>query len=706
MNNTLNNICNKLGVNVAEMRIIDSKTTSNGELVMVFPVENCSDELARVKGVRGSVWKMEGGDVVPVYGTLGYADEYVADHIGLHYNMATGKNSVVLTNYHTGTSVILEVGITHISMCNEGLVYRVTKDFMMNHRKFDARDSTWGEAKYSTIFDMLGLPNPEVLFDGRPDDICHVFMAVHRHTITGTRQVFRGDAGYIVYLGAVDEHNNRVPSKDYPFPHMEYNEFPNEVTENLGVIRPVLFTLDEANDFLDCGFYSKVTTNDPRLKPGESIIIHTMSGDRIKVVSSGFHWRNSLREGSTSVVNQYYNLVHGVWDEIEYKDRYGRSVRSKNGKAKTIKVWNKDAFKAKFLPIDPDSVKNIKDFITNGNFYVYADETSPFTEEQLKRYETDVYERARVVYFNYLLSLPVSSQREYIGLYDQYVSDTDNLVRFIQMSRKGMFVYVDPRTLPIVGSAKQSPAEVEELLKCVFHRKGCDNRIYNIRSALDGLNGKELVLLKEPHPRIGSLVEAATNEAKWQCKGFRNVSDVKMEEMITSNIRSLLTRENFNTKFQMAKQAHAWIKDSRPDNHDDKQPRDNVKQPQDSVRNNHNSNNPQDSKKQTSPVNEVKQGNQAKVTTNQSKPTLFKDVVTSTPKNQSKVNAHTTPSNQPKDTSAVPKNNQTKPTLSKGAKSSTTKRVNKRPNQAQRQIQSISQGIRVQPKTEELEELM
>lgn len=569
--NTLNLICNKLNVNVAEMRIIDTKTTPSGdELFMVFPVENCSDELARTKGVRGSVWKMQDGDVVPVYGTLGYADEYVADHLTLRHNVATGDNSVVLTNYRTGTSIILDVGISHMTMCNEGLVYRVTKDYKMNHRKIDAKDSTWGEAKYSTIFELLGLPNSDVLFaDGLPIDVCHTFMAVHRHTITGTRQVFEGDAGYIVYLGAVDGNNDRVPSKDYPFPRMSYGDFPNVVTENLGVITPVLFTIDEANDFLESGFYGSMTTNDQRLKTGESVILHTMNGDRIKVVSSGFHWRNSLREGSTSIVNQYYNLVHGVWDEVECKDKQGKVMYERNGKIKTNKVWNKEVFASTFLPLDPANVKTIKDFVLGGGRYVYAEEMEPFTEEQLKRYETDVYERARVVYFNYLLSLPLSTQMEYVGLYDQYIADTDNLVNFINMARrKDYFVYVDPRTLPTVGSTKQSPAEVEELLKSMFHRKGCDNRIFDITKALDGLNGRELVLLKEPHPRIGAIVSLAVHKAETQCReqGLRNVSDVKKDEMITANIRWLLARENFNTKFQMTKQAYAWIKDPLGEN--------------------------------------------------------------------------------------------------------------------------------------------
>ena len=562
--NTLYNICNKLNVDVAEMRIIDTKTTSEGDLVMVFPVENCSDELARAKGVRGSVWTVRDNDVVPVYGTLGYAEEYVADHISLRVDLATGANSVVLTNYHTGTSIILEVGVSYITMCNEGLVYRVTKDFKMNHRKIDAKDSTWGEAKYSTIFESLGLPSSDVLFsNGLPTDVCHTFMAVHRHTITGTRQVFEGDAGYIVYLGAVDENNNRAPHKDYPFPHMSFDDFPNVVTENLGVINPIVFTLDEANEFLNNGFYGRMTTNDQRIKTGESVILHTMNGDRIKIVSSGFHWRNSLREGSTSIPNQYYKLVHGEWDEQEGKDSQGRPVYERNGKARTVKVWNKQDFAAKFLPIDPSNVKTLKEFILNGGRYVYAEETKPFTEDQLKRYETDVYERARIVYFNYLLSLPLPVQREYVGLYDQYVADTDNLVEFIQMIRKGYTFYVDPRTLTSVGSTKQPAAEVQELFKNPNYRKGCDNRIFDLTEVIAKKPiYDELVLLKEPHPRIAGLVDTAVKKAEMQVrkKGFKNVSDTMMEEMIITNIRWLLAREHFNTRFQMTKQAYAWVK--------------------------------------------------------------------------------------------------------------------------------------------------
>lgn len=558
MNSTLVNICKKLGVNAAEMRIIDSK----GDLSMVLPAEGCSDAVARTPGVRGSVWRqLENGDVKPVYGTLGYADEYVADHITLRVNPSNNACSVVLTNYHTGSSVILDVGVRAITMCYEGLVYRITKDFAMNHRKLDARESTWGDAKYGALFTALGLPDASVLFSaGMPDDICHVFMAVHRTTITGTRQVFEGDAGYIVYLGAVDENNRRVPEKDYPFPHMSPETFPDVVTHNLGVICPVQLSIDEANYFLDNGFYGKLTTRDQRLKPGESIILHTLSGELIKVISSGFHWRNSLREGSTGIVNQYYKLV-GVWDANELD---GEKPGKKPSNPDATREWTKKTFAETFLPLDPGDVGTLRSFIERGKYYVYADELPCFTDEYLTRITTDVYERARVVYFNYLLSLPISSQREHVNMYGNYIADTDNLVAYIAMARKHAFHYIDPRDLVSVGSTKQPKEEVDELLKHAYHRKGCDNRIFDIRPALERLpNGKELVLLKEEHPRIASLIDAAETRAKRDKRRMRNVSDVMYEEMVLSNVKWLLAREWSNKRFQMAKQAYAWIKEPR-----------------------------------------------------------------------------------------------------------------------------------------------
>src|SRR5690606_6774122 len=102
------------------------------------------------------------------------------------------------------------------------------------------------------------------------------------------------------------------------FSNIKYEDFSGVVDRNWGVINPIELTIDQANDFLSCGFFDESPVFDPRLKTGESIILHTKSGERIKVISSSFNWRNQIRNSNPSVPHQYYSLVFEEWNLEEF----------------------------------------------------------------------------------------------------------------------------------------------------------------------------------------------------------------------------------------------------------------------------------------------------------------------------------------------------------------------------------------------------
>src|SRR5690606_20034140 len=102
------------------------------------------------------------------------------------------------------------------------------------------------------------------------------------------------------------------------------------------------------NDFLSCGFFDESPVFDPRLKTGESIILHTKSGERIKVISSSFNWRNQIRNSNPSVPHQYYSLV--------------------------FEEWNLEEFAKSYFNLDPGTVRKLREFINDGGNFVWAEE--------------------------------------------------------------------------------------------------------------------------------------------------------------------------------------------------------------------------------------------------------------------------------------------------------------------------------------------
>lgn len=532
----ISNIATQLGVSPDEIKIVDTKDN----LVMINPVEATNADVVTVPGIRGSVWELIdanfGKTMKPVYGSLGFSLEYVADQIVVR----DGK--LFLTNSFDGNVVILETKVSKITVSNEGIIYRVTPDNYMKHDKMDATNSRWGRAHYSTIFTSLGLPSKEEIYKDSPRDVSHVFMACHKHCVTGSRQVFKDDFGYIVYFGAVDANSRLVPEKALKFPEMRYEDFPSVVDRNLGVINAVELTVEQANDFLRTGFYDEARVNDVRLRTGESIIIHTESGERIKVLSSSFHWRNQVRNSNPSVPHQYYSLV--------------------------FEEWNSDLFAKSYLNLDPGSVGKLREFISNGGVFVWAEER-PWDSEYLNVLSTSVYERARVIYFNMLLALPPADQNEYSNLYDEFVKSTEKLLDFLHAYRENKLFFVDPSKLPVVGTLKEENGKTYLIFEGKkneysvppgkVYKKGVDAKVYDITN-VQVEKGKQLVVLPSAHPGVNRIVTHVVNFTMNEVKRMGRVSDKMYKDLLTKNFRFLLSKERFNTRYQMTKQCEAWVR--------------------------------------------------------------------------------------------------------------------------------------------------
>ena len=349
-------------------------------------------------------------------------------------------------------------------------------------------------------------------------------MASHELTVTGTRQIFGDSKGYITLLGVADTSEFNKEEKmevKYIAKELTLDEFPGEIKENLGVIAPIKISLKEANDFLKTGFFQGNECSDERLRTGESVIVY-VGDERIKVTSSSFAWRNSLRGGNPSIECQYYHLVCSPFDPNDY------------------------------ITLAPGPVSMIKTLLEKGENFFWAPIVE-LNDTELDIYQTDVYARARFIYFNYLLSLPPSDQKSFADLYNNFVSGTDRLVGYIMSFYRGRLHFVDPRNLREVKAEEQ-----KNPVKGCLYIKGGDTRHFEITN-LNVPVGKDLVILKGPHPRV---INITTQSSKFTNEYIqkRNIraSDAFYEKQMIYNIRYLLSKENANTRYQMTRQCNAW----------------------------------------------------------------------------------------------------------------------------------------------------
>lgn len=219
-----------------------------------------------------------------------------------------------------------------INKVSEGAVVVVTywqgEIQISSHSSITCRNSHWGKSgKFRDIFLEIG-PKVDQLFDIKYDYNCwaHTFMICDPNLIKASRQ--KVEAPYIVYLKSF-----RLWDKS-PYPaELSYdgeNYLKTFVSEdnpddpNLVKMVPKLYSrihrpyiaiksdisVDEANNFLNFGFYKAHDIPDYRLSPGEAVIIHDhRDGNSYRIESIGFNWRENMRGNESNPKYLFYRMV-------------------------------------------------------------------------------------------------------------------------------------------------------------------------------------------------------------------------------------------------------------------------------------------------------------------------------------------------------------------------------------------------------------
>ena len=170
----------------------------------------------------------------------------------------------------------------------------------------DATNSHWqGSEKFLAAYKRLGgtldLWSGETSVEGVPTSVdapenttpeqVKVFMVVTPDVVTATRQDV--GEGYLLDLT----------------PGSTAEEAPLNRTATRGTYRPRELTLEEAESFLQHGYYHTDPALDARRGTGEAVLAVTPAGRHYSIQSPSYAWRWKMFGGNPNTLHRYYQLV-------------------------------------------------------------------------------------------------------------------------------------------------------------------------------------------------------------------------------------------------------------------------------------------------------------------------------------------------------------------------------------------------------------
>lgn len=297
---------------------------------------------------------------------------------------------------------------------HRGIVYYST------YRKINVwtSGSRWGESMpFSQMALDLKIPSAEQLFPNKSvthSNYVHIFMLVHQ----GILNVTKADIGngYIVYAGTKtiwDPCTSGISQEliDTTPVILKTTDKISEAKENLTLLKPEDFNLNQANLFLNHGYYgSKYNQADARLNGGEFVIIYldvnSPFSQVIRVESTSYRWRSFITDDHPNLKYRYFQLLNMTKSNLrdpQHRDEF-LSVFPQFTK------WGRDSV-IKKLEKDPIH------FWVNSNLqYLHA--MSP---------EDKMYN----VWIALLMAVPLHKQKLVVPLYEEYMKNKIDVVNTI-----------------------------------------------------------------------------------------------------------------------------------------------------------------------------------------------------------------------------------------------------------------------------------
>ncbi len=415
-----------LGVDVEAYPASWSIMDKHNELVLAhFNEKNTLLDIAKYGHIRGTLIDLETRTVLDP--SFGYTPVAVVNELQVQNDNYT----VVDTK---GYQYQYPVAETEVKRLFEGVVFRVIwykgQSYHISHRKVVPMRSRWGSSPtFLSMYTEAGGPTDDQLFNtSKPySTTCYNFLIVHPSLLVGTRQDVK--VPYVVHLMNFEMDLSSRPSSDIAVGTPTYKSFDkiSGIVANSFIHAPNPLSLAAANRHLESGYFQPVENTDYRLKNGEGLIMYRVKDGQmipsslIKIHSSSFDWRVKMRGDDPNIAHQFYNLL-----DTAYPDVVLNKYSSNSSEDKCIDAWDQFQQKYMLLPKDGDRVLRELYELHNGV------RTLPPHSQVLTREDfASKDDRIKLMWMNYLISIPPCVQQQALDVYNNFVIEREELVRWV-----------------------------------------------------------------------------------------------------------------------------------------------------------------------------------------------------------------------------------------------------------------------------------
>lgn len=391
---------------IKEWSVIDS--FENLALVHYNEDEDEKVDMNLYGHLRGILVDTEAGAVVA--SSYGYTPTAIMDKLEME------NGTLTITDNQSNVHVFDEM---MIKRAFEGVVIRVIwhkgRAFHLSHRKINPRRSRWGTSSdFLSMYYEAGGPSDEQLFDiTKPySDTCYTFLVVHPSLLVATRQ--KVDRPYIVFLSQQKMELNR-PLEEVGTGCASFvtNSCINGIVPESFIHEPSTLSLEEANNHLRYGYFNAFDTEDPRQLTGEAVIIYRILdgvvSDIVKVHSTSYEWRCTIRGNNPNIVHQFYSLLNMVFPDTQ----------------KDPQAW--EHLKNKLIMFPLYDVQSLKELF-NQNQCILTIPSGTINKQHYNNRDA----RIHLLWLNYVLSLPLSCQEQGLDILTNFFETRKAVWTWIQ----------------------------------------------------------------------------------------------------------------------------------------------------------------------------------------------------------------------------------------------------------------------------------
>lgn len=319
--------------------------------------------------------------------------------------------------------------------------------YLMSRKQIQSGRSRWPGTKMTVeeAYYACGGPSVEDLFDTTKkfSPWGHRFRVVHPVFLMATRQDI--SKGYLVYEGATKFWETTKGACPYPLDKVDADlhepefveEFPDILDEPF-IYHDLPMTIDEANNFLRYGWLAPYDDwNEPRLRTGESIVIHSSSGI-YQVRSTALNWRISIVGDTPNHFLRLCQLSQDAVDEIDVVEDLSEIQKISDEKIREEKLAQyfsrqeaADRFFAKYADLPPVDLEQLFSLLGPG----FREPLYYWPIGKVPAETADNADRLQLIWSNLLIAMPVVHQAEGIKLLNRFIARRTDLVYFFDNHR-------------------------------------------------------------------------------------------------------------------------------------------------------------------------------------------------------------------------------------------------------------------------------